>query len=93
VSFAKAGVGAAALWVTGIGARLGFSLWVTHGGRPSVAHFSATHGITSPAAWTAGSVLMAMLEVGTRTGILYLKARRTGAEIPRGGLRRTLTAA
>lgn len=91
-TFAKAGAAAAALWVVGIGARLGFSVWVTHGGSASVAHFSAVNDITSAAAWTAGFVLMAMLEVTVRTGILYFKALRTGAEIPRGGLRRQVAA-
>ncbi|HXQ59771.1 MAG TPA: hypothetical protein VN799_06720, partial [Acidimicrobiales bacterium] len=31
-AIAKAGLLAATLWVLGIGARVGFSLWVTHGG-------------------------------------------------------------
>jgi len=92
-AFARAGALAAALWVVGIGARLGFSLWVSHGGQTSVARFSAAHGITSAAAWTAGFVLMAMLEVAIRTGVLYAKAVRSGAEIPRGGLRQRLIAA
>ncbi|HET6964840.1 MAG TPA: hypothetical protein VFH58_08705 [Acidimicrobiales bacterium] len=92
-AFARAGALAAALWVVGIGARMAFSIWVTHGGQASVARFSAAHAITSSAAWTAGFVLMAMLEVAIRTGILYAKALRTGAEIPRGGLRQRLVTA
>lgn len=91
-AFARAGVVAAALWVVGIGARLGFSVWVTHGGQASVARFSATHDITSAAAWTAGFVMMAMLEVAIRTAVLYAKTVRSGAEIPRGGLRQRLAA-
>jgi hypothetical protein len=93
LAVAKAGTAAAALWVVGIGARTGFALWVSHGGQATVAQFSATHGITTAAAWTAGFVLMAMLEVLTRTAVLYAKAVRTGAEIPRGGLRQRLLAA
>ena len=92
-AFAKAGAAAAVLWVVGVGCRLGFSLWVSHGGQSSVARFSAAHDITSAAAWTAGFVLMAMLEVAVRTGVLYAKAVRSGAEIPRGGLRQRLVAA
>ena len=92
-AFAKAGAAAALLWVVGIGSRLGFSIWVTHGGQTSLTNFSATHGITSAAAWTAGFVMMAMLEVAIRTGILYVKALRTGAEIPRGGLRQAVAVA
>lgn len=92
-AFAKAGPLAATLWVVGIGARLGFSIWVTHGGQASVAAFSAAHAITSSAAWTAGFVMMAMLEVSIRTGVMLAKAVRAGAEIPRGGLRQRLVTA
>jgi hypothetical protein len=92
-AFAKAGTLAAALWIVGIGARMSFSIWVTHGGQASVAHFSASHDITSGAAWLAGFILMATLEVVVRTGVLYAKAVRTGADIPRGGLRQHLAAA
>ncbi|HZU72008.1 MAG TPA: hypothetical protein VE990_04485 [Acidimicrobiales bacterium] len=92
-AFAKAGAMAAALWVFGIGARMGFSLWVTHGGRASVASFSQTFHITSGAAWAVGFILMAMVEVGVRTAVLWAKAIRTGAEVPRGGLRQRLQAA
>ena len=91
--FAKAGALAAVLWVAGIGARVGFSLWVSHGGQSSVARFSASHHITSGAAWAAGFILMAMLEVTVRTAVLYHKALSTGAAIPRGGLRNRLVAA
>lgn len=85
-AIAKASMFAAALWVLGIGARVGFSLWVEHGGAPTVAHFSATHALTSGAAWAAAFILMALAEVASRTGVLYLKTRRSGAVIPRGGL-------
>ena len=92
-AFAKAGAVAGALWVAGVGSRMGFVLWVTHGGRGAVAHFSAAHHITSAGAWGAGFVLMALAEVGTRTAVLWLKTVRSGAEIPRGGLRRQVAAA
>jgi hypothetical protein len=92
-AFAKAGITAAALWVAGIGARMGFSIWVSNGGRPSVASFSAAHNITTGTAWIAGFILMAMLEVAVRTAILYIKTIRSGAQIPRGGLRQHLVAA
>ncbi|HZU78608.1 MAG TPA: hypothetical protein VE991_01725 [Acidimicrobiales bacterium] len=86
-AFAKAGVVAAFLWVLGVGARMAFAIWVTHGGQASVARFSAAHHITSSAAWTSAFILMALAEVASRTGVLYVKTRRTGAVIPRGGLR------
>ncbi len=85
-AFARAGALAAMLWVVGIGARVGFSLWVANGGQNSIASFSASHHITSGAAWAAGFIFMAMLEVTVRTAVLYLKALRSGADIPRGGL-------
>jgi hypothetical protein len=81
------------LWVAGIGARMAFSLWVTHGGQASVASFSAIHHITSGAAWAAGFIFMAMCEVTVRTAVLYVKALRSGADIPRGGLRNRLVPA
>jgi hypothetical protein len=87
-AIAKAGAAAAVLWVLGIGARVGFSLWVTHGGQPTVAQFSALHHITSGGAWVAAFIFMAMTEVASRTGVLYVKTLRSGAAIPRGGLLR-----
>jgi hypothetical protein len=92
-AFAKAGPIAAFLWVLGIGARMAFAIWVTHGGQGSVAHFSAAAHITSGTAWTAAFVLMALTEVLSRTGVLYLKTRRLGAVIPRGGFRHSPAAA
>jgi hypothetical protein len=85
-AIAKAGGIAAILWVVGIGARVGFYLWVTHGGQAAVSSFSATVHVTSGAAWAAGFILMAMAEVISRTGVLYLKSIRSGATVPRGGL-------
>lgn len=92
-AFAKAGGLAAVLWVLGVGARVGFSLWVTHGGASTVTRFSAAHGITSGTAWAAAFILMAMVEVASRTGVLALKAVRTGATIPRGGFLQRAAAA
>jgi len=84
---------AAALWVAGIGARVGFSVWVQHGGAPVVRDFSLVHHITGGPAWGTGFVLMALAEVMSRTGVLYVKARQSGATIERGGvLHRLVTA-
>jgi hypothetical protein len=90
-AFAKAGAIAAILWVAGIGARVAFSLWTSNGGQLTIARFSALHHITSEQAWVAGFILMALAEVACRTGVLYLKAVRSGAVIPRGGLRTPAT--
>lgn len=92
-AIAKAGLLAAILWVLGIGARMGFVLWVGHGGQPAVARFSIIHHITSGPAWGAAFILMAMAEVATRTCVLYVKTRRSGATIERGGLLRSAAAA
>ena len=90
---AKAGAVAAVLWVAGIGARVGFSLWVGHGGAATIRGFSVAHHITGGPAWGTAFILMALTEVVTRTGVIYLKTRRTGAVIERGGLlRRVVTA-
>lgn len=79
---AKAGVVAAILWIVGVGSRLAFELYATHGGSPSIAHFSATRSITSAEAWTSALILMAFAEVISRTGVLAWRARssliRTG---------------
>ncbi len=93
VAFAKAGGVAAVLWVVGIGARMAFYFWGTHGGESAIARFSATHHITSAGAWAAAFILMALAEVLSRTGILFLKSLRIGAEIPRGGFLRNPVAA
>ncbi len=67
---AKAGFAAAALWILGTGGRLAFQVYASHGGGPSIMHFSASHGITSAEAWTAALILMALSEVVMRTAVL-----------------------
>jgi hypothetical protein len=90
---AKAGAFAALLWVLGIGARVAFSLWVGHGGAPTIRDFSVTHHITGGPAWGTAFILMAITEVVSRTGVILVKTLRTGAVIERGGLlRRFVTA-
>lgn len=86
VAMARAGATAALLWVLGIGARVGFSLWVGHGGASTVRAFSVGHHITGAAAWGTAFILMAITEVVARTGVVFAKTRRTGATIERGGL-------
>ncbi|MFE9118976.1 hypothetical protein [Streptomyces sp. NPDC007172] len=80
----KAGAVSAILWVVGMGARMGFQLWVEHGGgADDVARFSLAHHITSDQAWVAAFVLMALTEVVTRVGTIYLRSRtRTAAALP-----------
>ncbi|HXW79458.1 MAG TPA: hypothetical protein VEJ84_08160 [Acidimicrobiales bacterium] len=68
VLVSKARPVAAILWVLGVGARLAFQEYVTHGGLTSLGRFSAAHDITSAQAWTAALVLMALAEVVARSG-------------------------
>ncbi|MEV8128562.1 hypothetical protein AB0P07_31695 [Streptomyces sp. NPDC085944] len=72
----KAGAVSAILWVLGMGARMGFQVWVAHGGgADDVARFSIAHHITSDQAWVAAFVLMAVTEVVTRVATIYLRSR------------------
>ena len=79
--FAKAGPIAAALWLAGVGTRMAFELYATHGGAASIERFSASHDITTLTAWTTALVLMAMGEVLGRTVVLAWRAHglRTAA--------------
>ena len=72
----KAGWASAGLWVLGMGSRMAFSVWVANGGQDVVARFSETHHITSGQAWTAALVLMAIGEVASRIGVLYVRSRQ-----------------
>lgn len=74
VPVARATLAAAALWVVGIGARMGFSLYVQHGGAPTVIRFSQLHHVTG-SGWVTGMVLMAFVEVVSRTLILWGRSR------------------
>ncbi|MFE2147220.1 hypothetical protein ACFXA3_36750 [Streptomyces sp. NPDC059456] len=79
----KAGAVSAALWVIGMGARLGFQLWVDHGGAADVARFSMDHRITGSQAWVTALVLMALTEVVTRLATIFVRSRMvTGAQQP-----------
>ncbi|MFF7632874.1 hypothetical protein ACFZB9_06935 [Kitasatospora sp. NPDC008050] len=72
----KAGAVSAILWVVGMGARMGFQMYVEHGGgAASVARFSVTHHITSDQAWVAAFVLMALTEVVTRLATIFIRSR------------------
>jgi hypothetical protein len=73
VPIAKATGWAAALWILGVGARMGFSLYAEHGGGPSILRFSHAHSITSIEAWVAGLILMALGEVISRSAVLAVR--------------------
>jgi hypothetical protein len=72
----RAGVVAAVLWVLGVGSRLAFQLYATHGGGPDLARFSADHSLDL-AGWTTGVVLMAFAEVLLRTLVVAIRAAVT----------------
>jgi hypothetical protein len=72
----KAGAISAALWVAGMGSRMAFQLWTSHGGGDALARFSAHHDITSSQAWVAAFVLMALTEVVTRMAVILTRGHR-----------------
>ena len=78
----KAGAVSAVLWVLGMGGRMTFAIWASSsGGQASLASFSYHHGITSANTWTAALVIMALAEVLSRVGILYLRGQRAVAAV------------
>jgi len=64
---ARAGWLSAVFWVLGMGSRFAFLIWINNGGAATIAHFSATHSITSGEAWTVALLAMAVCEVCGRT--------------------------
>lgn len=76
----KAGVVSAILWVLGMGARMGFQVWVDHGGADDVGRFSLAHHITTDQAWVAAFVLMALTEVVTRLATIFVRSRMVNRE-------------
>ncbi|MCF3120199.1 hypothetical protein IPZ68_10870 [Streptomyces arenae] len=86
----KAGAVSAILWVVGMGARMGFQMWVEHGGgADDVARFSLAHHITSQQAWVSAFVLMALTEVVTRVATIFVRSRTPKATRPVAVLDRT----
>lgn len=72
----KAGAVSAILWVVGMGARMGFQLWVEYGGgSDDVARFSVTHHLSAQG-WVTAFVLMAVTEVVTRLATIFLRGLR-----------------
>lgn len=76
VALTKAGVVAAVLWVAGIGARIAFAFFSSHGAGPAIARFSVAHSITGANAWVAALVMMALAEVIVRLVTLRVRAHR-----------------
>ncbi len=78
--YSKAGVLAAIFWVAGVGTRLAFQLYATHGGGASIARFSSSHAITSTEAWVAALILMAIAEAITRTALVGFRAYKVAPQ-------------
>jgi hypothetical protein len=76
-TYAKAGVAAALLWVVGVGSRLGFEEYWTHGGTKTIENFSISHDITSQNAWVTALLIMALAEVIARLVTIRVRAART----------------
>ncbi|SEM34929.1 hypothetical protein [Streptacidiphilus jiangxiensis] len=72
----RATIAAAVLWVVGVGCRLAFQVYATHGGGPAIGRFSVEHHL-DPGAWTAAILLMAFGEVIARTAIVGWRALGT----------------
>jgi hypothetical protein len=70
-------------WVLGMGSRFAFLVWISNGGRASIAHFSALHSITSGEAWTVALLAMAVFEVCGRSLLLATRRQRVqGVRVP-----------
>ncbi len=74
--FAVATAPAAILWVLGVGARVCFGMFATHGGGPLVARFSTAHDITTATTWTTALLLMSLCEVLCRALTLGVRGHR-----------------
>jgi hypothetical protein len=72
---ARSGWASGVFWVLGMGSRFAFVYWITHFGHATVARFSATHAITSGAAWTVALLAMAVFEVCGRSAVLAARRR------------------
>lgn len=70
----RAGWAAVILWVLGMGSRMAFQFYASHGGGESIGRFSAHHDITTEQAWVTAFILMAFTEVATRVGTLLVRA-------------------
>jgi hypothetical protein len=71
--FAQSGLIAALFWIIGMAARSVFIYYADHGGAHELATFSRNHEITGAAAWTAGLVFMALVEVLIRLAVLRIR--------------------
>jgi hypothetical protein len=82
----KAGAVSAGLWVLGMGSRMAFAIWAgSANGKAHIGSFGFTHHLSSDV-WTAALVLMALAEVGSRVGVLYVRSHRAVASFAPSGV-------
>src|SRR5437868_2327646 len=75
VAFVRLGWIAGRLLVLGIGARMAFAFAIGHGFEPAVRSFSIARQIGA-AVWPVALVLMALVEVGSRIGVVQIRRSR-----------------
>ncbi|MGO9902787.1 MAG: hypothetical protein ACLP0J_24555 [Solirubrobacteraceae bacterium] len=68
-------------WVLGMGSRMAFLVWISHGGNATIASFSVQHSITSTEAWTVALLGTALAEVLGRTAVLAIRSRQIATQI------------
>jgi hypothetical protein len=74
--YVRATLGAAALWVIGMGARMAFAVWTSStSGKEHIASFSVSHDITSGEAWVVALLLMAFGQVLVRLAIVAIRGQ------------------
>jgi hypothetical protein len=72
---AWATIPAAALWVVGMGSRLGFGIVALNGGAQAIGRLSERLHVHSAGTWPTALILMALSEVLSRTTLLLWKYR------------------
>jgi hypothetical protein len=75
-ALARSGWMSGFFWVLGMGSRMAFLVWISHGGSATISSFSAQHSITSGEAWTVALLGMAVAEVLGRTPVLAVRSRQ-----------------
>jgi hypothetical protein len=72
-AMSKAGFSAATLWIVGVGSRLAFQFYASHGGAGAIERFSIHHDITGANTWADALVIMALSEVIVRLAVIVLR--------------------
>lgn len=73
---AKANFLAATLWIVGMASRIIFSIYVSQGGAKHIENISSKLHLHSYNTWAVALIFMALLEVLSRSFILYIRYRK-----------------